>query len=644
MSRTQRIGVLAASVLLACISPSRAAEDYSLRQPAPVKVRAVVKLPVYCVSGSLAENTQVPAAVEENSACPPIAGVPRVRVAAGNVDDIVSKLQPSSAAATITGATVAASAAAAGTATVTATGPGIAPQPQFALTASSDKKSIIVFCRAGSCEGETDLLKAIRDLAKPRYSYFKDYAVASRAIGNALSKAVPAINSKLTAETAQTGYVRVESDKTLLEADLTLLDERIAADTAAIVAAAKLEKDPTTKELGGADPDVQVSGKDLPNFCQADSLADSSKAPDDDGKCSPGTRLVPAGNIDAVITAANSALGTSAKFKLSKDGNRILVACDGKCSGDAIDLIKATITATARPVPLYVKDIDVPRGTAYTVAKAMTYPPVTAIPLIDTKVRLTSETPVTDGDLDIRREFARQRGFGDAETPSLQRLFYRRAPDVVGDLLTTPSAETLPSLGGNAATAPVTTSETASPAPAGSSSAASTAGTTTAAPGTTISITNNPTPATPTPAAPASPGPAPIGTLGQGMTAVGDSVVFTDTTSPSAIRERVRLLTLLDLPRPEVIMNMWSLQASSPDGPEVARNLQKVRDTVNENNDALQHAIDYGWAYLSRQIARPASRARKIALRTIRGDFGDCARRANTAWAIPMPFSPCGQL
>jgi hypothetical protein len=89
------------------------------------------------------------------------------------------------------------------------------------------------------------------------------------------------------------------------------------------------------------------------------------------------------------------------------------------------------------------------------------------------------------------------------------------------------------------------------------------------------------------------------------MTAVDDNVVFTDTTSASAVKQRDRLLTMLDLPRPEVLMNMWSFQASSPNGREVAENLENVRNLVSANNDALQHAIDFGWAYLSRQMRNP---------------------------------------
>ena len=199
----------------------------------------------------------------------------------------------------------------------------------------------------------------------------------------------------------------------------------------------------------------------------------------------------------------------------------------------------------------------------------------------------------------------REQGFGAHEFPPLQRMFYRSAQDVVGDLLSTPPPGSPAILGADAATAPVTS---VAPSGGGAPPAATASSTTTTpATGTSISITNNPAAAAPaatTPAAPA-PGPAPTGTVGQGMAAVDDNVVFTDTTSTSAVKQRMRLLTMLDMPRPEVLMNMWSFQASSPDGREIARTLQKVRDLVSANNDALQHAIDYGWAYLSRQMRSP---------------------------------------
>ena len=87
------------------------------------------------------------------------------------------------------------------------------------------------------------------------------------------------------------------------------------------------------------------------------------------------------------------------------------------------------------------------------------------------------------------------------------------------------------------------------------------------------------------------------------MAAFNDNVVFTDTSNDAITWQRVRLLTLLDLPRPEVLMNVWSYQASSPDGKEIMRSAERVRGLVAAHNDALEDSIQYGWSYLSREMA-----------------------------------------
>jgi hypothetical protein len=87
------------------------------------------------------------------------------------------------------------------------------------------------------------------------------------------------------------------------------------------------------------------------------------------------------------------------------------------------------------------------------------------------------------------------------------------------------------------------------------------------------------------------------------MAPFSDNVVFTDTSNDKLTWQRIRLLTLLDLPRPEVLMNVWSYQASSPNGKEVFRRSEKIRDLVSAHNDALENAIQYGWSYLSRRMS-----------------------------------------
>jgi len=621
-----------------------------LPDPIAVKVNRVYRLPFFCVEEGLQDGRGIrhcPASATVTDWTAPVPGTPCVQqperpapcapparaarggrrppnpapktiyVPPGNADDVAKQLQPSAPAgtpgtATVSAATATAAAAAvAGTATASATGAGVPPPNQFVLTATADKRSIVIFCRDRDCPPRfvTTLERAIYDLAKPKYSYFKDYPIHSEKTGKALAKALPLMNKKLRGEVIATTTIRVESDQPLNDAELAAFEKQLGKDQTAVEAYeihATPIPDDVKKDLKGPAADAEVAAMDMPYFCQANDLKTSPKSFDPDkDTCAPKARIVQAGNIDAVMQAITTALGKgTSKVTLSKDGYRILVACDGKCDADASQLIQDTISSTARPAPLFVTDVEFPRGTAYLAARTLTAGPLKATELTDTLVRITSDTPIADGDWATRLEQVRQRGFGPYQTQPLQRMFYQTAGGVVGDLLSTPAPGTTAALGENAATPPATS---VAPSGGGAPPAASGATTTTTPTGgTTISITNNP-PAPATAAAPSAPapGPAATGAVGQGMTAVDDNVVFTDTTSVSAVKQRARLLTMLDMPRPEVLMNMWSFQASSPNGREVAETLQSVRDLVSANNDALQHAIDYGWAYLSRQMRSP---------------------------------------
>jgi hypothetical protein len=522
-------------------------------------------------------------------------------VPAGNADDVATQLQPQFSPASSGGAIVTAAAAVTGTATATATGVATVPTTQFALNATADKRSDIIFCRERICSALAlkGLEKRIDTLARPKFAYFKDYPFADEKTAKALAKAVPVINAKLSVERVDPTTLRVESSKPLSAAEIADFETRLAKDQAALGAAPGTQQDQDAKtDLQGPVPDSQVLSIALPFFCQADDLQ-TEPQPTDQNTCKPPLRRVQATNFDNVVQAVNSALGKSAsKLTVSKDGAHIVIACDTKCSGDALQIVETAIASAARPVPLLVHDVPVPRGTAKVAASVLNLAPLTATALTDTLVRIGSDTPIPDNDLAAALERVRQAGFGPSEVQPLQRMFYRSAADVVGSLLSTPSPATPPALGEDAATAPVTGNTPAASSSAPASSA-------TATPGTTISITNNPAPAPAPPAATPTPGPGPTGTVGQGMTSVDDNVVFTDNSDPTATKQRIRLLTLLDLPRPEVLMNLWSFQASSPDGKEMAKSLQRARDLVEANNDALQHAIDYGWAYLSRQMKDP---------------------------------------
>ena len=105
--------------------------------------------------------------------------------------------------------------------------------------------------------------------------------------------------------------------------------------------------------------------------------------------------------------------------------------------------------------------------------------------------------------------------------------------------------------------------------------------------------------------APPGSGPASASIGAPGMAVVNDNVVFTDSSDDSATWRRVRLLSLIDLPRPEVFINMWSVQATSKDGQKLLDATNQLRDSVAQYNDRLNRSIEFGWAYISRQLDKP---------------------------------------
>jgi hypothetical protein len=87
------------------------------------------------------------------------------------------------------------------------------------------------------------------------------------------------------------------------------------------------------------------------------------------------------------------------------------------------------------------------------------------------------------------------------------------------------------------------------------------------------------------------------------MHAVNDTIVYSnDDGSDRGIFERSRLMAVLDLPRPEVLLNLWSLQASSRDYHVTNAEAEAVHVAVANHNQLLQDAIDDGWSFLSHQM------------------------------------------
>jgi hypothetical protein len=87
--------------------------------------------------------------------------------------------------------------------------------------------------------------------------------------------------------------------------------------------------------------------------------------------------------------------------------------------------------------------------------------------------------------------------------------------------------------------------------------------------------------------------------------AVGfDQLVFsTSIGNDSGIGEQRRILTLLDLPRPEVLITALSVQISSADSNSVKKANVGIRQEVNNFNDALDKAVYRGWSCLKRKLS-----------------------------------------
>jgi hypothetical protein len=65
-----------------------------------------------------------------------------------------------------------------------------------------------------------------------------------------------------------------------------------------------------------------------------------------------------------------------------------------------------------------------------------------------------------------------------------------------------------------------------------------------------------------------------------------------------SIAEKKRILALLDLPRPEMIINAWVVQSSTKRPDKFGDVKRVLRETVNDHNDAMQRSIFTGWTYV----------------------------------------------
>lgn len=87
------------------------------------------------------------------------------------------------------------------------------------------------------------------------------------------------------------------------------------------------------------------------------------------------------------------------------------------------------------------------------------------------------------------------------------------------------------------------------------------------------------------------------------MTPVNDMLVYSnDDGSDRGFFERNRLMAVLDLPRPEVLMNIWSMQVSTHDPRTASMEAESASELISHNNEALENSIEQGWEFLSKKM------------------------------------------
>ena len=116
------------------------------------------------------------------------------------------------------------------------------------------------------------------------------------------------------------------------------------------------------------------------------------------------------------------------------------------------------------------------------------------------------------------------------------------------------------------------------------------------------------TPATPA----AAPGPKPqpgmaamAVAMAAGEQTPSDLLVFSDTNTgdDSQIEERKRILAMLDLPRPEMLINAWVMQNSTTNPKAMGAFTNLMRDQVAQYNEQIEKIVLVGWGTVKSQVA-----------------------------------------
>ncbi len=109
-------------------------------------------------------------------------------------------------------------------------------------------------------------------------------------------------------------------------------------------------------------------------------------------------------------------------------------------------------------------------------------------------------------------------------------------------------------------------------------------------------------------AAPKPPSMAPLGLpSNNGQQIIPDLLVFSDQNpgDDAQVTERKRILALLDLPRPEMVINAWVMQNSTANPSAVGAFSNAVRELVIHYNDAIEDIVLKGWGYVSERTSHP---------------------------------------
>jgi hypothetical protein len=266
--------------------------------------------------------------------------------------------------------------------------------------------------------------------------------------------------------------------------------------------------------------------------------------------------------------------------------------------------------AAATPSLQYLKVIRVPHGAAKQSAalvNALSAGSITATPLDgDSSTSILLQSKTVPGEKLIAYLEQRISRLEQFPAPPTQRLFYLNANEIVRTL--SPSSDAggdKPSSDKSASDKPSTdktspdkgskkTDASASKDAKKSSDASASDDQSSADSDTSDESAQKPAPAT----TDSSPKPPTI-------KAVNDMLVYSNEDgSDRGIFEYQRLLASLDLPRPEVLLNVWALQVSSRDYRVTNSEAEAVRRAVAQHNQLLQDAIESGWSFLDQQMRR----------------------------------------